>query len=702
MADQPIPDKASPAPSANRQIRRDPISTTLATGISLLATLLGLIALLWLLLFVTKGRFLKPAFESLASRMTERQVRVAGDFQFYFNIIDLKFLADGLTVSNPKWASRPNFFEARHIDTRIETIPLIFGKRRAEWLILDGGKVDAEWDAQRRNTWTFGDPNRKGAPFQWPVIRRATVSGTEVRYRDPQLQLLTDVKLDMIRAGGTRIVNDQVRLTGNGTLRGKPFVMSGGILTPNSTVRFGRTSLILHAQSGPTRLDVNGSLPAATQIEGSDLTLMVRGPNLRLLFDFLGVAVPDTRSYRFTSRLTKADDEWRFTRLNGFFGDSDLAGRMTISMPNERLFIDADLASRKVDIIDVGPFVGYAPNALATKGPTAAVSQTGGAIRLLPDAPLRIDAISRFDAHVDYQVRTIRAPNLPVSNVALVLDLEDRLLKLSPLTMDVAGGHLASDISINARVPAVITEYDIRLSPTPMGRLLRGIGAEESGTTGTLSARVQMRGTGDTLRDSLATSNGRIAMILPQGSFWTRNIQLSEIDIGTFIQKMFEQKLTEPVQINCGLIAFTVRQGLASADPILIDTRQNVMIGRGGFSFRDESLNLAFRADAKKFSLFSGQSPVGLGGHFAAPRIDVISPELMARGGAGLGLAAVNPLAAILAFVDPGDAKAAACGPILSGARASAQRTTKGEPRKDVGAETKQEPQKKKKFLGIF
>src|SRR3546814_2616416 len=37
--------------------------------------------------------------------------------------------------------------------------------------------------------------------------------------------------------------------------------------------------------------------------------------------------------------------------------------------------------------------------------------------------------------------------------------------------------------------------------------------------------------------------NGRIAVILPAGSMWARNVQLSELDIGTFITKMFQKKL---------------------------------------------------------------------------------------------------------------------------------------------------------------
>jgi uncharacterized protein involved in outer membrane biogenesis len=195
-----------------------------------------------------------------------------------------------------------------------------------------------------------------------------------------------------------------------------------------------------------------------------------------------------------------------------------------------------------------------------------------------------------------------------------------------------------------------------------------------------------MNGVGDSLRQSLANSNGRIAIVMPAGTFWTRNIQLAELDIGTFVQKMFEKKLKEPVQINCGLIAFTVRNGVAVADPILIDTGKNVILGTGGFSFRDESLDLAVRADAKTFSLFSGQSPVAVDGYFAAPKIDPISGELLARAGAGVGLGLVaTPIASLLAFIDPGDAKATQCGPVLAGARASAQRTAKGKPRDDVG-----------------
>lgn len=675
----------------------------------------GIIFTLWLILFITKGRFLKHPFERFLTSRLERPVAVGGDFQLYFDPVTIKFRAEKMTVANTNWASRPDFFRADLIDSRITPLSLFFGEKyRVAWLELRNAATDLEWSRDgKSNTWTFGDPRKQGEPLNLPLIRRALLAGTTLRYRDPRMQLSTDIGFETVKTQDTRFASD-VRFSGTGTMRERPFTLRGGLLSPNETVTGGKNSLALHAEAGATVLEVSGTLPGATEIEGADLRVLTRGPNLALLFDFLGVAIPETRAYRFTSALTKRGGEWRFTHLKGRFGDSDLAGRMTVSLPNNRLLLDAQLATQTLDIIDVGPFIGYDPQRLATQGAAGAIQNVGGAPRLLPDAPLRVEALRNFDAKVKYDVKRIRAEHVPISNIALTLALDHGLLSLSPLSFDMSGGHVSSDIAINARGRPVRTDYDIRLSPTPMGKLLARWGVEESGTSGTIKARVQMTGLGDTLHDSLSTANGRIAVVLPAGSMWTRNIQLAELDIGTFITKMFSGKLKKPVQINCGLIAFTVRNGVAAADPIIIDTQKNVLLGRGGFSFRNESLDLAFRADGKKFSLFSGQSPVGLEGYFAKPHIDVISPELIARGGAAAALGvAASPLAAVLAFVDVGDAKSAACGPVLAGATAAAQRTKGGKPRDDVGRGTtakdesgkgnaKEKKSQDKKFLGIF
>jgi uncharacterized protein involved in outer membrane biogenesis len=645
----------------------------------------GTIFAVWLILFVTKGRFLKRPFESVASSLADRPIHVAGDFQLYFAPLRIKFVAEGLSVANPHWADRRNLFAAKRIEARIAPLSLLFGRRHIYTLDLTGGDVALAWDAaHKQNTWTFGSGG-EGKPLEFPRIDRARVSNTRLRYLDPQMRLLANLVVDPIVSRDARI-GQAIAVRGDGTLRDTPFRVEARLLSPDATVNRGANRLEARAWAAHNVIDVAGTLPSIADVENVPLQVKARGRDLSELLQIIDVAIPQTRRYALKAQMVKDGEAYRFTQLAGTFGRSDLAGRFTATN-GERLRLDATLTTRRLDIVDAAPFIGYNPDIVEARGAVAAAAATGaGAQRVLPDAALPINSMQRFDATLDWKIGVVRSRNVPVEKIALKLVLDRGRLALSPLTFSMARGDVASDLIFDTRQRPSAIRYDIRLSPTPMGRLLAGYGIAEAGTTGTIAGRIQLAGRGDTIHDSLAAADGRIAFMMPRGALWTRNVQLAELDLGTFAYKMFQGKLKTPVEVNCGLVAFTVRNGVAAADPILIDTSKSVISGRGAFSFDTEAVDLAFRADGKKFSLFSGQSPVGIGGHFAAPALNVISPQLLGRAGAGLGLAVVaTPVAGLLAFVDVGDAKSAACGPVLAGASAAAQRTTKGKPRDDVG-----------------
>ena len=126
----------------------------------------------------------------------------------------IKFLAEGLSISNPGWASRRQLFRADRIETYIAPLSLLWGQRRLYSLDVANGALDLEWNADHsRNTWTFSD--KPGKPFELPRIDRATVAGTTLRYLDPRMRLLADLGVETIRAADTRI-GDAVRLSGDG------------------------------------------------------------------------------------------------------------------------------------------------------------------------------------------------------------------------------------------------------------------------------------------------------------------------------------------------------------------------------------------------------------------------------------------------------------------------------------------------------
>lgn len=653
-----------------RKPHRGPLETAIASALSVLAVLIGLVVLAYVILFVTKGRFLKDPFVGIASRYTERTVRVGGDFQLYLNP-HVKFLAEDIAIANPTWARDDQLFEARLVDLEMNIWRLIFGQQRFNFVHVDRGDIALEKDGKGRNSWTF---KRDGGdePFELPLIARAAITGTTLSYIDPEMALEARLRIGDFAARTSR-VQGPIAIAGTGKSHGVPFAVNGQLASPNETIAGGRNKLAMHLAVGDSSIDIAGTLQGATELEGADLQMTVAGRTLQTPFRLLGVVVPDTRRYRLRAHVTKAGEEWRFTRLRGTFGDSDLAGRLTISNANERLLLVADLSSRKLDILDAGPWIGYSPERLEAQGGRGAIRQEGGRPRVLPDAKLASESLGNFDARVKYRARSVRTGTVPISNGELDLTLDNKLLRLEPVAFDLAGGRLTSDIVINARRAPVVTDYDVRLSSVPLGRVLSSFDIANSGTTATMRGRLQLRGYGDTVHDSLASSNGRIAVILPRGALWVRNVELTELDIADFLQAAISKDLKKPVEIRCGLLGFTVKDGIAVADPIFIDNEKSIIRGRGYFSFRDESLNLTMEADSKNFSLFSGQSPVGINGYFVAPGINPISGELLTRGAAGVALGVVaSPIAAILAFLDVGEEKDTNCAPILAGARTAA------------------------------
>ena len=100
---------------------------SLTWPVRILLGLLAAIFLAWLVLYITKGRFLKDTFVEIASERTGRQVKVGGDFNLYLNPFHIQFLAEDFAIANPPWARDDQLFEADRVELQVDVWKLIFG-----------------------------------------------------------------------------------------------------------------------------------------------------------------------------------------------------------------------------------------------------------------------------------------------------------------------------------------------------------------------------------------------------------------------------------------------------------------------------------------------------------------------------------------------------------------------------------------------
>jgi AsmA family protein len=127
---------------------------------------------------------------------------------------------------------------------------------------------------------------------------------------------------------------------------------------------------------------------------------------------------------------------------------------------------------------------------------------------------------------------------------------------------------------------------------------------------------------------------------------------------------------TSNTNLRCAVASFDTRNGVMTSKQFLIDTDPVRVDGGGTINLGDESLDMQMQGKPKSFQLLRLRAPITLTGSLGHPKLGVKAGAIAAQGGIALALGFINPLAAVLAFVDPGLTKDANCGPLLADAKA--------------------------------
>src|SRR5690606_29770186 len=97
--------------------------------------------------------------------------------------------------------------------------------------------------------------------------------------------------------------------------------------------------------------------------------LSLSGQDLADLYLITGLVTPNTPLYSLAGALSRDGQRWTFNDFSGEVGDSDLSGDLSVDRVNDRLRVEADLASRELDIDDLIAGVGGAPDPAETASP---------------------------------------------------------------------------------------------------------------------------------------------------------------------------------------------------------------------------------------------------------------------------------------------------------------------------------------------
>ena len=647
-----------------------------------LGILIGVLLLALILIIIFSEPLVRSLTENQGSKRLGRELVIAGDLDIDWHFMHTDVHVEKLRLANAPGYPDENMASIETLDFSFKPLKLFIGKLEFGDIVLVKPRLILEKKSLVENNWQFPALSTANAAQEavepdsrhdFPLIGMLELREGQVIYRDQTKGLTLDLALDTVVGEGGESDNKKsdrrFTITGTGSIQDEAFeleVSGESLETLRDSTR--DYPLTLRVTMGDTEVVVDGSFRDPIKLTGVDASLNIAGDNMANLFYLTAIPLPPTPPYTLAGQLTKKDGVWGYEAFNGEVGGSDLSGDLTYDTRGERGFLKANLTSNLLDSQDLGGFIGLPPSGEeASPEQQQAAAEKEASPNLIPDVPLRVERLRGTDLDVTLHAARIEAPNLPFKGMDVRFDLQDGLLKLDPLKVVLADGTIDGMIEVDAQQDVPPMKLDLNLRNLSLAQFFAGTRFADT-TEGLFGGQITLTGQGASLAEVLAASNGELAIVIADGKISLLLMEASDLDIGQALPLFLGQD--KSTRIRCGLADFNVEDGLLTSDVVVLDTEDSLLVGNMTIDMEDEVINAKLDAKPKDNSLLSLRVPVVVSGRLKEPEVGLDTERTLSRGAAAVALGTLlSPFAAILPFIESGDAENTNCRELINRSR---------------------------------
>lgn len=644
-----------------------------AVGAAALAVVVAIVLFDWNILRGPAARYV--------SQKTGRAFAIHGDLHVKLSRVPLVEMHD-VVLGNASWGTQRRMAEVTRLVFRIDLGELFNGRLVLPYLELSEPVLLLETNAENIGNWQFSQSSVISGPA--PTIGELRIEKGRVGYRPSDRQTAINVTVSSEGANDKSII----RFSGEGFLRNEPFNLEGQGANLLSLTQGGSSyRMNVRARAGSTQASFDGTF-APFKLESIDGQLKLNGKDLSNLYPMIPVALPWTPPYSIAGRLIRDGDKWSLQKFSGKIGASDLSGDFNVDRSGKRPTVIANLVSRRLNYKDLGGFVGVAPGGEATrKTPEQARQEAKQAAsgRVFSSQPYNLERLRVGDADVRFRGEQVVAGEWPLDNLSSHLKLQQGELKFVPLDFGIAGGHIVTHLTLNARKDVIRTSGEATVRNLELKRIFPQLKTDR-GSAGKFSGRAKLATAGNSIADMAAAANGELALIMSGGQVSTLALLLSNIDLANAATALLRGDQNAPV--HCVVVSATMRDGIVVPNHFIADTSEVNIRGEGRIDLRNERYGLTLVPDSKRMSLLALRGPIAIGGTFRNPEVGPAVGPLAARAGAAVALGAINPLLALVPLFDPGDAQDSNCAGLIKSAKQNISQKRVPKPARSRGAKS--------------
>ncbi|KQN16218.1 AsmA family protein [Sphingomonas aurantiaca] len=511
-------------------------------------------------------------------------------------------------IPQADWAGKGDFVRLREAEATFSGLALLKGAFGPRDVKARGLRLVLVRDKHGRTNWERpGKPKSGGSSSDLDGL---TIGDSVITYRDDKQD----------RFATARFVSDPVHgihATGSGTIRGAAVRIA--VAGPSVAKFQGKPWPFTASIDGDAlSISAKGRMDRPLDTDAMSLDVTARATDLKLIDAVIEAGLFRTQPISFSAHVRHDQPKWTVTQLKGVVGRSDFTGHVTVDKQAGRSKVDGDIVSRQFDFGDLASDQGKAEGAALERaiGP-----------RLVPNTRIDIGKIETTDARMGFRIGRIVSGKgaSPILSAKGVLAIDHQLLTLSDLVARLPHGNVTGRVTVDQRgdrkVPSV--DIDLRLR----GSSVQDIAGGGGDFSGNVSARVRLKGPGETIRAAVGRSNGTIGFVardghLPQGI---------AAALGFDAARALLAKDGERAGLRCVVLKLDVTRGRGRVDPMIVDTTASQLRGQGSVVFPGETLDIRLTGTPKQHALLRLPGSASMTGTIERPHV-TIPPEVKSVG----------------------------------------------------------------------
>lgn len=530
-------------------------------------------------------------------------------------------------IANPPWAAEQALLHAPHVELALELAGLLPPSLALRRLSATGPSLHLEVAADGRTGWGGILPSGGtgtsggGGGSELLGLREFRIRNGTLTHRDNAAEQVSRLSGIDVTAPA---VDHAIEFKARGSVGSRsapatgPEIRVSGEAGSLQKLRRGDLPVDATVEVDGMRAELSGRIADPFGSPRAALDLAARG-DMTSLLDLFGAPMASAPEIRINGQVVGWTPRWRLETLHAEIGDVGMEGTAGLELGGPRPMVRADLTIPKL------PWSGTSE----TRSEPASAYTAGP---LIPDVPIPLGALTRFDAAVTVRVGSVTGTAWPIDGGAFDATVRDGVLRIDPLRVDVAGGAVRATVTADARAEVPTVRAHVGFDAVGLDELMSALDISKR-VTGRINGTMELRTEGATLQSWSENLDGSVDLSMREGQFTTRMIDALALHIREVLGFVASRGQVRP--IDCFVGRLRIEEGTVTPDAMAFVTDDMVVRAQGHVDLAAERIHLDLVPRPKRRHLLDITVPVTVRGSFADPQIDVgvsVVTELARRG----------------------------------------------------------------------